>query len=475
MVSFARIALVCFVAASTATGMAAPRPPTQVTSPSPADSATGVAVTTSLSWAAAARAQQYDVWFGASNPPPKVSAGQTATTYQPPALGYATTYYWRVDAIGSGGSTAGVVWSFTTAASALPGPATNPVPANGASAVTTTTTLGWTAAAGATGYDVAFGATNPPPTVSSNQSATAYAPGTLASSTTYFWQVTARNASGSTPGAVWSFTTAAAPGGTDTALRRLKVLTWNIQHGTDANDVNAVDAQAAMMADLNPDVIGLQEVDINSSRDLSTLYKSKLEALTGIAWNTVWAPAPLPAGTNPEGNLILTRLPIASSATVQWDVVPGDPSWAGAKRSAAMVEVIVNARHVNVFVTHLDTDAGNRSAQLSLLLDWARTFPAPRLIGGDFNMMPGEADYATTTAQFRDAWATLVNPYQASPGPEPGYTKDRRTIAPWTGQPGRIDYWFHEAVNADALPTEIAVVKTRRSDHNALLMWVAVK
>src|SRR5205814_1242073 len=38
-----------------------------------------------------------------------------------------------------------------------------------------------------------------------------YAASGLATSTTYFWQIVARNAAGSTTGSAWSFTTSAAP------------------------------------------------------------------------------------------------------------------------------------------------------------------------------------------------------------------------------------------------------------------------
>jgi endonuclease/exonuclease/phosphatase family metal-dependent hydrolase len=155
--------------------------------------------------------------------------------------------------------------------------------------------------------------------------------------------------------------------------------------------------------------------------------------------------------------------------------MPGSPDMIGSKRAAARVQVVVNNRPVNVIITHLDTDVNTRSQQLSLLMQWAGGFASPRLIGGDFNMMPSEIDHATMAAQFPDVWNTLVDPYQSAPGPEPGYTKDVRTIAPWTGQPGRIDYWFQEKSDTSALPTEIAVLKTRRSDHNALLMWVKVQ
>ena len=93
------------------------------------------------------------------------------------------------------------------AAPAAPG---SPGPANGASGVAGSPTLTWTAA-GATSYDVAFGTANPPPTVSGGQVAASYATSGPSASTTYFWQIVARNSSGATPGPVWSFTTAAPP------------------------------------------------------------------------------------------------------------------------------------------------------------------------------------------------------------------------------------------------------------------------
>src|SRR5439155_23008305 len=50
------------------------------------------------------------------------STNQTATSYQPGTLAYSTTYYWKVDAVGAGGTTAGPLWSFTTVAAPTPPP-----------------------------------------------------------------------------------------------------------------------------------------------------------------------------------------------------------------------------------------------------------------------------------------------------------------------------------------------------------------
>jgi acid phosphatase len=91
-----------------------------------------------------------------------------------------------------------------------PGMAGNPSPANGAKAVSATPTLTWSAP-NSTSYDVSFGTANPPPTVSTGQTSASYTPATPANGTTYFWQILARNSSGTTAGPIWSFTTATPP------------------------------------------------------------------------------------------------------------------------------------------------------------------------------------------------------------------------------------------------------------------------
>ena len=167
--------------------------PNSPSTPTPVSGATGVSTTAPVRWAATTNATQYDVAFGATNPPAIVLSNQAATTYQPVALAAGTKYYWQVLAKGPGGTTSGSIWTFTTAAQ---GPAvpSGPVPSNGATGVSMTTRLSWAASTNATPYDVAFGATNPPAVVASNQTSTTYQPGALVAGTTYYWQVVAKGA-----------------------------------------------------------------------------------------------------------------------------------------------------------------------------------------------------------------------------------------------------------------------------------------
>ncbi|HLJ46993.1 MAG TPA: hypothetical protein VKU01_13340 [Bryobacteraceae bacterium] len=82
-------------------------------------------------------------------------------------------------------------------------------PAQNATGVSTTVSLTWSAVVGATSYDVSFGTSASAPVVTTTTNLS-YSPMNLAANTTYYWAVTAKNAFGATPSAVWSFTTAPA-------------------------------------------------------------------------------------------------------------------------------------------------------------------------------------------------------------------------------------------------------------------------
>jgi sialidase-1 len=101
---------------------------------------------------------------------------------------------------------------FYRAMVSTPASATNPSPANLTAGVSTTAVLSWIAGAGANSYDVYFG-TTPPGAFMGHQTAATFAPGTLSHNTTYYWRVDEKNGGETTPGTVWSFTTAMRPAG----------------------------------------------------------------------------------------------------------------------------------------------------------------------------------------------------------------------------------------------------------------------
>jgi hypothetical protein len=178
----------------------------RASNPNPPDGATDVSVTADLSWSAGPGATSYDVHFGTDSPG-TLQCNQTDTIFDPGTMAGYTTYYWRIDSVNSQWGTAvGTVWSFTT----LDLRASNPNPPDGATGVSITTDLSWTAGPGAISHDVYFGTSNPPPFLD-NQSLTTFDPGTLAYNTSYYWRIDELNSSGTTTGTVWSFITVISP------------------------------------------------------------------------------------------------------------------------------------------------------------------------------------------------------------------------------------------------------------------------
>lgn len=101
----------------------------------------------------------------------------------------------------------------------LPTAVNTPIPTNGATGVSTTSSVTWAATSCTASFDVYLGtsqaavqsATTGSPEYKGNQATTSYTPGTpLSGSTTYYWRIDARNRRGVAAGTVWSFTTAAA-------------------------------------------------------------------------------------------------------------------------------------------------------------------------------------------------------------------------------------------------------------------------
>jgi hypothetical protein len=90
-------------------------PPAVPVAQTPPNGATGVATATTLGWTAGG-ATSNDVRFGTTNPPAAIATGLPGASYTPSGLTNGTTYFWQVIARNDGGTTAGPVLSFTTAA-----------------------------------------------------------------------------------------------------------------------------------------------------------------------------------------------------------------------------------------------------------------------------------------------------------------------------------------------------------------------
>lgn len=135
---------------------------------------------------------------------------------------------------------------------AVPGKATNPNPAHGASSVPTTASLQWTAGSGALYHEVFFGTSASAvqsagfgsPEYQGRANSPVFAP-RLVTNQNYFWRIDAVGSSGTATGDIWGFSTGAMlPAAYDfwppNATRHIPlnpVLTWSAPPGTISHHV----------------------------------------------------------------------------------------------------------------------------------------------------------------------------------------------------------------------------------------------
>src|SRR2546422_735116 len=222
-------------------------PPAAPTLASPPNGAADQPPTVTLSWSSTAGAASYRLQVSTG---PGLStlvlddSTLTATSRAVGPLANGTIYYWRVNAKNGGGPSAwSSAWSFATV-TGTPAPPVLSSPLNGAANQPVTLSLVWTASAGAASYRVQVSATATFSSLAVDDSGfatTTHQVGPLATSTTYYWRVSARNSGGTSVwSSVWSFTTgsAAPPAPTllspaDNAINQPVVITlsWNAAAG----------------------------------------------------------------------------------------------------------------------------------------------------------------------------------------------------------------------------------------------------
>ncbi len=191
--------------------------PLAVVPGTPADGATNVPITQSITWSGGASqcglATSFDVYFGTTSPPP-LRDNTTLKYWSPGTMANNTTYYWKIVARDGNGGTSSVERSFTTVpviCALVPSAPTLVAPAVDATNVPLNQVLSWSGGDsqcdGLTAtYDVYLGTTPTPPLARNNGSAKSWSP-TLEYDTQYFWRVVAKDNNGSKSSETRSFRT----------------------------------------------------------------------------------------------------------------------------------------------------------------------------------------------------------------------------------------------------------------------------
>lgn len=251
-----------------------------------------------------------------------------------------------------------------------------------------------------------------------------------------------------------------------------KVVTINI-----LNDLSRWDERRLLLVDglaeLDPDLIGLQEVVLpdNNAQWLADQLNLKADS-TRRPYRVHLCPKTGKKATK-EGIAILSRLPVEREATLDLRTQ---------QRVAQLVQVRVDGQPV-VFVNgHYywrPSDSPERVQQIRLLLEWLERLPHETAIvaGGDFNGTPESKAIQLMRERFTSAYAARHGgePDYTCPTPlvRPGFIrglallllnlKANRRLRPWRGT---LDYLF---VNERLRVTDCQVVLNRPAPHDARL------
>ncbi|GAB2988627.1 endonuclease/exonuclease/phosphatase family protein [uncultured Cyclobacterium sp.] len=167
--------------------------------------------------------------------------------------------------------------------------------------------------------------------------------------------------------------------------KELRVMSYNIHHANPPSkpDLIDIDAVAKVINASKPDLVALQEVDVNTKRSGVNLNQAKeLAKLTGM--NYYFEPS-MPYQGGGYGNAILSKFPIEKQFFLQ---LPGKEN--SEPRSVLIVQVTLPGNQKVKFAsTHLDFKNDAITAlQTQAVVSYFSKEKIPVLIAGDFNAIP---------------------------------------------------------------------------------------
>ena len=237
--------------------------------------------------------------------------------------------------------------------------------------------------------------------------------------------------------------------------RRLRILTYNIRHGTDVFGRDRLAAQAAVIRDTGADVVFLQEVDHGTHRTRQADQAAELAALSSLP-HSVFRSNCRQAGGE-FGNAILSRWPLAA---VENHPIPPRPRQFSTRmrEGRAVLEASIDCDGVPVrlLCAHFGFLPGEPLLGARLACGLLDRASGPLVFGGDLNEPLG------ASACHRLLRARLIDVARAVGRPAPSFP------ASWPRL--RLDDLYARGLEV----RDARVIATTASDHRPLLADLAL-
>ncbi|MGQ0561300.1 MAG: endonuclease/exonuclease/phosphatase family protein [Gemmatimonadota bacterium] len=258
---------------------------------------------------------------------------------------------------------------------------------------------------------------------------------------------------------LWVFVVAACAAGAG-GPRAVRVLSYNIHAGKDAQQQPNIPRVAALIDWLDADIVMLQEVDRRTTRAGGADHLAELEQLTGM--HAAFGKS-LDYQGGDYGIALLARWPIDSAVVVPLDVDPPQERSGGSHEPRVGLHAIVRAPFgpLHVLNTHIDASGRGtfrRQEVIALLARIKRAVPADAALvfGGDLNARPATNEITAISLALMDAFAVCgTGAGETFPAARP----DRR-----------IDYVFYRRARC----LHARVPGSEASDHRPLLVTLEI-
>lgn len=181
----------------------------------------------------------------------------------------------------------------------------------------------------------------------------------------------------------------------------IRVMTYNIHHANPPSSTNIinVDSAANIIKRQQPDLVALQEVDVNTTRSGTTLNQaSEIARLAGLPYYFFGKAIDYQGGQ--YGVAILSKFPMSSMINYPLPTAAGS---GGELRTLATAVIALPGNKSVVFAsTHLDAQTAetNRVLQIQKITEILTQKTIPVILAGDFNAVPGSNTINILDASF---------------------------------------------------------------------------
>ncbi len=238
------------------------------------------------------------------------------------------------------------------------------------------------------------------------------------------------------------------------AKKTLRVMTYNIHVGIGMDKKLDLQRIADVINRVQPDLVGLQEVDRGVKRTEGKDEIAELAAMTRMHF--AFAPN-LDYQGGKYGVAILSRFPMDSIMHVMFQ-----NKREAERRGLLMVDVNIGGARVNFVTTHLDYQfEDGRLFETQQLLEFLNDIEGPLIVVADLNDTPGGSAYELMRTRFDDAWVV-----SKAKGDGFSYPADKPVK--------RIDHIFYRT-SKRARAKKAWVVETLASDHVPVVAEIEIR